>query len=174
MRTILFLLFFTSFLSAQDKNLDGKFRNLNQTIIPNLLNGNSCNCDVLQRPKALDGFFQTWTSSSSNDTFSLYKGNIPAGIINQNRTPYSFKLEKNYPNPFNPDIKIQYTIPSEGLVKLVIYDVNGKAVIKRVNNLEAQGAHVAEFDGSNLAIGIYFYQLQFGENVLTKKMILIK
>jgi hypothetical protein len=96
-------------------------------------------------------------------------------------TPEDYSLEQNYPNPFNPSTKIKYTIPSftlsevEGsLVTLKVYDVLGNQVATLVEAEQPAGSYEVEFDASQLTSGIYFYKLQAGSFIETKKMILIK
>ena len=88
--------------------------------------------------------------------------------------PAEFTLNQNYPNPFNPSTKISYSIPKASHVKLIIYNMLGKEVVKLVDNKEEAGNHSITFDASNLASGIYLYKLQTNTNQLTKKMILLK
>ena len=93
--------------------------------------------------------------------------------------PSSLALEQNYPNPFNPVTKIKYTVPANKTftptdVVLRIFDMLGKEVATLVNEKEAAGVYQIDFDGSNLASGIYFYRLSAGNKVLTRKMILLK
>ncbi len=93
----------------------------------------------------------------------------------QGQTPYIFKLSQNYPNPFNPSTKINYEIPNDSKVKLVVYDILGREVIKLVNNeFKKTGRYVVDFDGTNLASGVYFYRIEAGNFVQSKKMVLIK
>ncbi|HZW39866.1 MAG TPA: YCF48-related protein [Ignavibacteriaceae bacterium] len=86
----------------------------------------------------------------------------------------SFTLFQNYPNPFNPSTKIKYTVPKQGLVSIKVYDVLGKEVIQLVNEEKNVGEFEIEFDGSKLSSGIYFYRIQAGEYMNTKKMVLMK
>ena len=95
--------------------------------------------------------------------------------------PETFSLQQNYPNPFNPSTKIRYTIPAvistEGRnlnVTLKVYDVLGKEVETLVNEEKPAGQYEVNFDASNLSNGVYFYKLQTGSFVETKKMILLK
>ena len=94
--------------------------------------------------------------------------------------PNDFLLYQNYPNPFNPTTKIKYTVPVtlsevEGsLVTLKVYDVLGNEIATLVNEENSTGSYEVEFDGNNLPSGIYFYQLQTGQFIETKKMLLIK
>ena len=86
----------------------------------------------------------------------------------------NFVLEQNYPNPFNPATTIKYKIPKTGLVQIKIYDVIGRELAVLVNEEQTAGEHTATLNAKNLPSGVYFYQLNVGGNVTTKKMILIK
>ena len=90
------------------------------------------------------------------------------------RIPDSYKLNQNYPNPFNPTTNIEYTIPSESFVELKVYDVLGKEVSVLVSGQVNAGFYEIEFDATTLPSGIYFYKLQAGDFVETKKMVLVK
>lgn len=121
-----------------------------------------------------DGYFNTWSSSSSNGTFYLFKRDIGVGIVNQNNTPYSFSLEQNYPNPFNPKTIINYQLPMSNYVKLVVYDVMGREIASLVNQKQNAGSYKVEWDASNYPSGIYYYRLTYEDQSLTRKMILLK
>ena len=88
--------------------------------------------------------------------------------------PEEFLLEQNYPNPFNPVTKIRYEISKSGLVTLKIFDILGKDVKTLVNGYRSAGRYNADFNASNLAGGVYFYQLRCGKFISTKKMMLLK
>ncbi|HWQ82559.1 MAG TPA: T9SS type A sorting domain-containing protein [Ignavibacteria bacterium] len=89
--------------------------------------------------------------------------------------PDKYSLEQNYPNPFNPVTKIMYNIPKESRVTLVVYDILGREVAKLVNNeMKKAGTYIVEFNAFNFASGIYFYRLQAGDFVQTKRMVLVK
>ena len=85
-----------------------------------------------------------------------------------------YSLSQNYPNPFNPSTNIQYAISSTQFVTLKVYDLLGREVATLVNEEKTTGSYEVEFNGNNLTSGIYFYKLQAGSFVETKKMILIK
>ena len=85
-----------------------------------------------------------------------------------------FKLEQNYPNPFNPSTKINFTIPNSTFVKLTVYDAIGNEVKVLINENKLAGTYTENFDAIGLTSGIYFYKLQSGEFVETKKMMLLK
>lgn len=88
--------------------------------------------------------------------------------------PKTFLLEQNYPNPFNPSTKIKYQIPKQSLVTLKILNVLGQEVEYLVNEEKTMGTYEIEFDAQSLPSGVYFYRLQAGNFVETKKMILLK
>ncbi len=87
-------------------------------------------------------------------------------------TPDSYNLAQNYPNPFNPSTKISWQSPVGSHQTLKIYDVLGNEVATFVDEFREAGRYEITFDASNLASGIYFYRLQAGSFVETKKMIL--
>ena len=85
-----------------------------------------------------------------------------------------FNLSQNYPNPFNPTTTISYQISQRGLVTLKVYDVLGREVATIVNEEKISGSYEIKFDGSDLSSGVYFYKLQAGSFVQTRKMIYLK
>ncbi len=88
--------------------------------------------------------------------------------------PDKVSLSQNYPNPFNPKTTIQFELPSRQVVRLDVYNLLGQKVRQLVNGNLAAGKYTATFDGTDLASGAYFYRLQTGERVETKKMLLLK
>ena len=76
--------------------------------------------------------------------------------------------------PFNPSTVIGYRVPIIGKVSLKVYDVLGREVVALVNEVKAQGSYTATFDASNLSSGVYFYRLQAGDFVQTKKLVVMK
>lgn len=88
--------------------------------------------------------------------------------------PTTYELNQNYPNPFNPTTTISYSIPREGNVTLKIYNMLGQEVKSLVNEIKNVGNYRVSFDASSLSSGVYFYRIQSGEFMMTKKMVLIK
>lgn len=91
-----------------------------------------------------------------------------------NVLPIRYNLEQNYPNPFNPVTQIKYSIPHPGEVSLVIYDLMGEEVSRLVNENQPAGTYSKIWDASSFASGIYFYRLQAGDFIQTRKMVLLK
>ena len=73
--------------------------------------------------------------------------------------PKEYKLFQNYPNPFNPRTVISYQLTVSSNVKLIVYDILGKEIIKLVNQKQTSGTYQVDFSGNNLSSGVYFYQL---------------
>ncbi len=85
-----------------------------------------------------------------------------------------FSLYQNYPNPFNPSTIINYSIPKTGLVTIKVYDILGKEITSLVNEVKSAGNYSVQLSGSKLSSGIYFYRMQSGSFLQTKKLLLLK
>jgi hypothetical protein len=97
------------------------------------------------------------------------------GVVGNNSLlPNEITLFQNYPNPFNCETKIQFSIVKAMEVKLTIYDLLGREVRTLICECRQAGVHTANFDATGLSSGMYFYMLQAGEAVETKRMILLK
>lgn len=92
----------------------------------------------------------------------------------QNIALGQFELKQNYPNPFNPNTKISWHSPISGHQTLKIYDVLGNEVAILVDEEKPSGNYEVEWDANQIASGMYFYKLQAGNFLQTKKMILIR
>jgi hypothetical protein len=93
----------------------------------------------------------------------------------QSEIPSEFRLEQNYPNPFNPSTSIQYSIASRQFVSLKIFNSLGEEVETLLNEYEEAGIHSTLFIvNSTLPSGVYFYRMQAGDFVMSRKMVLIK
>ena len=91
------------------------------------------------------------------------------------RDIFSFaRLDQNYPNPFNPNTTIKYELPKSSVVNLNVYDMLGREVAVLVNEKQEAGSHETKFDASGLSSGVYFYRMQAGEYVSTKKMLVLR
>jgi protocatechuate 3,4-dioxygenase beta subunit len=116
-----------------------------------------------------------------NATTGGYEGaftigiNAPTtGINESNVEPGGFRLNQNFPNPFNPSTTITYHLPSSSDVKLVVYDTLGREVATLVDEKKSAGTHEIKFEGSKLSSGFYIYKLSAGSFVEAKEMLLIK
>jgi len=88
--------------------------------------------------------------------------------------PKTFALEQNYPNPFNPSTAISYQLPVASTVSLKVFDMLGKEVATLVNARQDAGSYTVNFNANTLSSGVYFYRLQAGNFVQTRKMMLVK
>ena len=86
----------------------------------------------------------------------------------------SYKLFDAYPNPFNPSTKISYQIPENNFVTLKVYDAIGNELAALVNENKQSGIYEVTFNAVELTSGVYFYRLQAGSFVETKKMLILK
>jgi hypothetical protein len=91
----------------------------------------------------------------------------PQSILNR------FELEQNFPNPFNPSTTIRYGLPNRSHVMLAVFNNLGQQVAVFQNGEQDAGYHEVKFNGSALSSGVYFYRIQAGEFVLTKKLLLL-
>ncbi len=101
-------------------------------------------------------------------------GETPQGVDRDVLRPVRMELEQNYPNPFNASTKIQLTIVDRLLTIVNVFDVLGRDVATLVNEVKEPGTYTVEFNGSNLASGVYFYRLNAGPYVECRKMVLMK
>lgn len=111
---------------------------------------------------------------SQNGYIFIYKPEPTSVDDNANEVLKNFCLFQNYPNPFNPSTKIKYQIPSSSKVILKVYDVLGNEIATLVDEFRNAGRYEVTFDATNLSSGIYFYRLQAGNFIETKKMLLLR
>jgi hypothetical protein len=86
----------------------------------------------------------------------------------------SYRLFQNYPNPFNPSTVIKFTLPEENLINLSVFNLLGEKIIELKNEIMKPGQYKVEFNGSGLSSGVYFYRLQAGNYVESRKMLFVK
>ena len=96
------------------------------------------------------------------------------GVGEEKPLPSAYALRQNFPNPFNPSTTIRFELPHSSQAILTVYDVLGREVTVLVNERKDAGVHEVKFDGSKLASGVYFYRLQAGDFLSTKKMLVLK
>jgi hypothetical protein len=120
----------------------------------------------------IDEFNNKWIIHPN--AISVYNEDGITSVAEELHLPNAFKLQQNYPNPFNPTTTINYQIPKISFVTLKIYDVLGSEIATLVSEEKPVGNYEVEFDGSGLTSGVYFYTLQAGDFVETKKIVLMK
>lgn len=122
---------------------------------------------------------------SSESNSSVYVGTSSGSIyrkvgdngvtsVEDENVPKEFKLEQNFPNPFNPSTTIQFAVPKAGEYKLVVYNILGQQVAELLNTQLQPGVHNVQFNANQLASGVYIYQLVGDKVNFTKKMVLMK
>jgi hypothetical protein len=111
----------------------------------------------------------------NEDRLEIWGDGSPNYVKKSEIFPSSIKLSQNYPNPFNPSTNIKYYLNKSGYVEIKIYDVQGQLVAELVNEFKNIGNYEVIWEAEGFSSGRYFYQLILdGENVETKKMILLK
>jgi hypothetical protein len=122
----------------------------------------------------LDNQGKIYTASTEYGMM-IFKNDLVTSIREEDKIiPAEFSLNQNYPNPFNPSTKISYLIPSGDYVTLKVYDILGNEISILVSEYESAGSYEIDFNGSEISTGVYLYVLRYGNNMLTKKMVLIK
>ena len=114
-----------------------------------------------------------------SDTGEFVLSRAALGSVYGYAIPEQFSLHQNYPNPFNPVTTIRYDLPENGHINITIYDMLGREVKTLVNQTQDAGYRSVIWDATNdygkpVSAGIYLYQIQAGEYMQTKKMVLLK
>jgi len=152
-----------------------KFNNSNWTIYNTTNSGlpNNYILDIF-----IDKYKNLWIATEYGGVAVFQEGGIVSvkeDKYDHNQNAKDFKLNQNYPNPFNPSTKIGYALQSSGWVTLKIFDNSGKKIHTLVNEYQRPKEYAIKFNATDLASGIYFYQLNVENQIVeTKKMILIK
>lgn len=128
------------------------------------------------------GFYSQILSAQNvgaGNTTVLHFDFMSIGVADDEKMPTEFSLNQNYPNPFNPNTTIYYSLPNESAVTITVYDVLGKEINQLISQIKPQGNHSVEWNGNDnfgnpVSAGIYLYQIQTGDFVQTKKMVLMK
>ncbi|HEY4612931.1 MAG TPA: T9SS type A sorting domain-containing protein [Bacteroidota bacterium] len=102
------------------------------------------------------------------------KKSTATSVERSSSTPKEFALLQNYPNPFNPTTVISYQLPVDSRVSLRVYDLLGREVATLIDGEVRAGSYTTQWDATNLQSGVYFYRLQTGQFVETRKMLLLK
>jgi len=110
------------------------------------------------------GFWATTVVPATTGTAVDDAGDLPA----------AYRLDANYPNPFNPQTTLRYALPEPATVRLVVYDALGRVVQVLVDRPQAAGWHEVSFEGAMLPSGVYFYRLEAGTYQAVRSMLLVK
>ena len=113
-----------------------------------------------------------WACGNSSNIFT--NASITSVEEEQQLIPESISLYQNYPNPFNPSTRISYNLPQASFVTIKIYDILGREVKTLLNEFKPSGKYEITLNASDLSSGIYFYTLRVGNNIISKKMTLLK
>jgi hypothetical protein len=105
---------------------------------------------------------------------SRQPGDNTIDVVKLDEIPTSYNLSQNYPNPFNPSTRIEYSLIEATRVRLSVYNSLGQEVLNLVDEHQAAGKYLVDFNATNLPSGIYFYRLQSDKFTAVKKMLLIK
>lgn len=131
----------------------------------------------------IDSLIINWPSDSVsklidipvNQTITVNEcGTEVTGFNNDLISNTQYNLFQNYPNPFNPTTLISYILREYQFTKLKVFDILGKEVASLVNEIQSPGPYSVRFDGAGLPGGIYFYKLESGNFITTRKMTLLK
>ncbi|UCF62723.1 MAG: T9SS type A sorting domain-containing protein, partial [bacterium] len=133
------------------------------------------------QPGVRTGWLDLISNDPLRDTVKVYLSGVGEGITGLEETalPRSFMVYQNYPNPFNPTTSINYELPQNTRVQIVIYNLLGQRVKTLLNSYIKAGRHYVDWDGRNdqgyqLSSGIYIYRFESKEYSKTLKMILLK
>jgi hypothetical protein len=116
------------------------------------------------------GKYQYKLKMIDNDGTFKYSKVIEAEVA----LPKNYELSQNFPNPFNPNTVISYSLPSASDVKLIVYNSLGHTVKVLENEFKNAGNYSVNFNAAELPSGVYFYRIQAGTFIETKKMMLLK
>ncbi|MFN3695315.1 MAG: T9SS type A sorting domain-containing protein [Ignavibacterium sp.] len=163
---------FSSTNSFAGASAGGVFLSTDNGLSWNAVNTGLSDIDVLSLTVKDDTLFAgTFSSGVWKRSLSEIITSADDLIIN---LPAYFSLAQNYPNPFNPNTKISWQSPVGSHQTLKVYDVLGNEVATLVNEERPAGSYEVDFNAAGLSSGIYFYRLQAGSFVETKKMILLR
>jgi Secretion system C-terminal sorting domain len=120
--------------------------------------------DSARHEGRVDSVYGAYFSSNATDSM----------VDKTNAIPVKCTLYQNYPDPFNPSTKIEFTLPKSSVIKLEVFNILGQKVGELLNGALNAGNNEVEFDGSSFSSGTYYYTITAGNYTETKKMVLLK
>ncbi|OIP54998.1 MAG: hypothetical protein AUK34_14210 [Ignavibacteria bacterium CG2_30_36_16] len=134
--------------------------------------------DILGRDLEFSDSTTGWLLADWGKIYRSTNAGHITSVENNIGNVFSFSLFQNYPNPFNPTTVISWQSPVSSHVLLKVYDILGSEVATLVNEEKAPGVYEVEFDASSVAgglsSGVYFYRIEVGSFVQTKKLVILK
>jgi hypothetical protein len=115
-----------------------------------------------------------WAVNSSGTVYKTTNGGVTSMPFGGAMAPGQLTLDQNYPNPFNPSTTIRYGLPQRSHVTLTVFNTLGQLVAQLVNGEMEAGYHEVQFGGSGLSSGVYYYRIQAGDFVQTRKLLLLR
>lgn len=107
-------------------------------------------------------------------TIQVFSRTPALNVHQEDLLPEQYSLDQNFPNPFNPETRIRFSIPEGGLTRLVVYDIRGREVNTLLDRFVPRGVYTVPFNGAAISSGTYIYELLSGKHRLTRTMILVK
>ncbi len=165
------------FYVYRSKYKTGKRERLNSKIIPGAINSEvRHDYEFADRKIESQTEYYYWIADISVNGSAIFHG--PQKIVTAAK-PDQYKLDQNFPNPFNPTTTIQYALKDDGFVSLQIFNIRGQLVRNLVNSNQFSGEHAIMWDGMSdngmhVASGIYFFRIKVNDYVETRKMSLMK
>ncbi|MBK6765851.1 MAG: T9SS type A sorting domain-containing protein [bacterium] len=135
--------------------------------LPNSVPNPQCYIVMIDSSTHNGGLITACGLTDTTDMFLVAADDAP-GIARE------FALAQNYPNPFNPSTTIEFSLPTDASAELAVYNLAGQEVARLLSGNMTAGSHRVTWNGVGQASGMYFYRLQAGTNVLTRKMLLMK
>ena len=121
------------------------------------------------------GAHLAWAATFNGEQ-DVYYGHITPQFtsIDEIKRKPNISLSQNFPNPFKGETTIRYYLVEQNFVSVKILDLTGRVVAELVNEVRSIGNHQITFDASNFESGVYYYQLQAGKDIVTRKMMLME
>jgi len=123
-----------------------------------------------------ENILNVWTAGHTHNIWAnVLEWDYLTAIQDENiNSVYGYRLNQNFPNPFNPATRIKYQIQRAGRVELSVFNNLGQKIKTLVSEEKSAGSHTVKFDACGLASGIYYYQMKADDFIAVKKMLLVR